>query len=76
MDSLGWLYYRLGKLAPAIELLSGAFKLYEDSEIAAHLGEALWLSGREDEATALIEKALLSDPDDDKLLQVRRKYSK
>lgn len=75
MDSLGWLYYRQGKLDQAIELLSGAFNLYPDSEIAAHLGEALWLSGREEDATNLIEKALLTDPDDDRLLQVRRKYS-
>jgi tetratricopeptide (TPR) repeat protein len=75
MDSLGWLYYRQGKLDQAIELLSGAFNRYPDSEIAAHLGEALWLSGREEDATKLIEKALLTDPDDDKLLQVRRKYS-
>lgn len=75
MDSLGWLFYRQGKLDQSIELLSGAFKLYPDSEIAAHLGEALWLSGREEEATKLIEEALLSAPDDDKLLQVQRKYS-
>jgi len=75
MDSLGWLYYRQGNLEEAIDLLSRAFNDYPDSEIAAHLGEALWLSGREEEATALIEEALLSDPDDDKLLQVQRKYS-
>lgn len=75
MDSLGWLYYRQGKLDQAIELLSRAFNRFPDSEIAAHLGEALWLSGREEDATKLIEKALLTDPDDDRLLQVRRKYS-
>ena len=75
MDSLGWLYYRQGKLDQSIELLSAAFKIFPDSEIAAHLGEALWLSGRETEATQLIEEALLSDPDDDRLLQVQRKYS-
>jgi tetratricopeptide (TPR) repeat protein len=75
MDSLGWLYYRQGKIDQSIELLSGAFKLYPDSEIAAHLGEALWLSGRVEEATRLIEEALLSDPDDDRLLQVQRKYT-
>jgi len=75
MDSLGWLYYRQGKLAASIELLTDAYKLLPDSEIAAHLGEALWLSGREDEATQLIEKALISDPEDDKLLHVQKKYS-
>lgn len=74
MDSLGWLFYRQGKLNEAIELLQQAFALLPDSEIAAHLGEALWLSGREQEATELIQQALASDPDDDKLLLVKQKY--
>lgn len=75
MDSLGWLYYRQGKLDQAVELLREAFVLYPDAEIAAHLGEALWLSGREEEASKLIEEALMDNPDDDRLLQVQRKYA-
>ncbi len=74
MDSLGWLFYRQGKLDEAIELLQQAFVLLPDSEIAAHLGEALWLSGREQEATDVIQNALAKDPDDDKLLLVKQKY--
>lgn len=74
MDSLGWLFYRQGKLDEAIEWLRAAYVLYPDSEIAAHLGEALWLSGREQEATELIQQALASDPEDDKLLRVKQKY--
>jgi len=74
MDSLGWLFYRQGKLDEAIELLQQAFVLLPDSEIAAHLGEALWLSGREQEATDVIQNALANDPDDDKLLLVKQKY--
>ena len=75
MDSLGWLLYRQGDLEGAIELLQAAFSLYPDVEIAAHLGEALLLSGREPEARQLIEQALLESPEDDKLLSVQRKYS-
>ncbi len=75
MDSLGWLLYRQGDLEGAIELLQDAFALYPDAEIAAHLGEALLLSGREPEARQLIEQALVESPEDDKLLSVQRKYS-
>jgi len=50
LDSLGWIRLRLGSTEPAIALLQRAWDLLKDAEIAAHLGEALWLAGREDEA--------------------------
>lgn len=74
MDSLGWLRYRQGRLDEAVTILKAAYQLYPDAEIAAHLGEALWLSGEEAEARQLLEEALLSAPADDKLLQVMQKY--
>lgn len=74
MDSLGWLRYRQGNFDEAIKWLTEAYKLYPDTEIAAHLGEVLWLNGKEDDARQLIEEALVSHPDDDKLLQVMQKY--
>ena len=46
LDSLGWVYYRLGQYADAIKWLSKAFEQLEDAEIAAHLGEALWMDGQ------------------------------
>jgi len=50
LDSLGWISLRLGSTEPAIALLQRAWDLLKDAEIAAHLGEALWLAGRKDEA--------------------------
>jgi tetratricopeptide (TPR) repeat protein len=50
MDSLGWAQYRLGNLSEAITALRGAFTKQPDAEIAAHLGEVLWISGDKDEA--------------------------
>jgi tetratricopeptide (TPR) repeat protein len=50
LDSLGWIRLRLGSPEPALPLLQKAWDLLKDAEIAAHLGEALWLAGREDEA--------------------------
>ena len=50
LDSLGWLYYRLGQYDEALKWLEKAFAKYKDAEIAAHLGEVLWESGQPDKA--------------------------
>jgi tetratricopeptide (TPR) repeat protein len=50
LDSLGWVQYRLGHLDTAIEQLRNAYGKQPDAEIAAHLGEVLWVSGKHDEA--------------------------
>ncbi len=50
LDSLGWVYFRLGEFEDAIKWLSRAFEQLEDAEIAAHLGEALWMHGKIQEA--------------------------
>lgn len=74
MDSVGWLRYRQGQFAEAVERLSAAYDLLPDPEIAAHLSEALWVSGSRTEATELLQQALLESPDDANLLRVRDKY--
>lgn len=50
MDSLGWVEYRLGNLAEARRWLTRAMELKPDAEIAAHLGEVLWVLGEPEEA--------------------------
>ncbi len=74
MDSLGWLRYRQGQFPVAVELLRSAYTLFDDAEIAAHLGEALWLNGDKDEARTLIDEALIKSPEDERLLRVKKKY--
>lgn len=74
MDSLGWLRYRQGKYAEAITLLEAAYRLYPDAEIAAHLGEVLWLNGNKEEARNFVDEALAKSPEDDRLLRVKKKY--
>ena len=49
-DSLGWVEYRIGNRDEALRLLRGAYQSRPDPEIAAHLGEVLWVSGQRDEA--------------------------
>lgn len=50
LDSLGWVYYRLGKMDEAIKWLSQAFDKLVDAEIAAHYGEVLWKTSQKDKA--------------------------
>jgi tetratricopeptide (TPR) repeat protein len=49
-DSLGWVEYRLGNREEAVRLLRDAYRGQPDAEIAAHLGEVLWVNGQKDEA--------------------------
>ena len=62
MDSLGWLRFRQGKLEAAHKLLTEAYTLLPDAEIAAHLGEVLWEMGDESAAREVWDKALADEP--------------
>ncbi len=63
MDSLGWVQYKLGLHREARANLEKAYKLYPDAEVAAHLGEVLWVMGDKAAATKLWRTALSSQPD-------------
>jgi tetratricopeptide (TPR) repeat protein len=62
LDSLGWVYFKLGRENQAIDLLQQAYDKFPDPEVAAHLGEALWSSGREDAALAVWRTSLAKHP--------------
>jgi tetratricopeptide (TPR) repeat protein len=57
VDSLGWVEYRMGHYDKAATLLAQAYSSRKDTEIAAHLGEALWADGRHDEAARVLRDA-------------------
>jgi Flp pilus assembly protein TadD len=67
IDSMGWVEFRMGRLEKAEELLRRAYGLRPDPEIAVHLGEVLWLLGREDEAKKLWRYANGKDPKNESL---------
>jgi tetratricopeptide (TPR) repeat protein len=67
MDSMGWVFFRMGKPEQALDYLRRAYKLKRDAEIAAHLGEVLWSQGEQDAAVAVWEEALKASPDNDVL---------
>lgn len=50
IDSMGWLAYRLNRLDEAERYLQLAWASTESAEIAAHLGEVLWVNDKRDEA--------------------------
>lgn len=58
VDSLGWVYYRLGNYDEAVKYLRHAFELKMDPDVAAHLGEVLWVKGDKDEARKVWQQAL------------------
>ncbi|HVF36293.1 MAG TPA: tetratricopeptide repeat protein [Candidatus Saccharimonadia bacterium] len=50
IDSMGWVEYRRGNHEASIRHLKRAYELQPDAEIAAHLGEVLWVTGAKAEA--------------------------
>ncbi len=73
IDSYGWVLYRLGRHEEALVELRRAFTLMKDAEIAAHIGEVLWVTGREDEAREYFDRARELDPENRSLLRALEK---
>ena len=67
LDSMGWALFKVGRLDAAIDYLRRAFALRPDPEIAAHLGEALWVRGDRDEARRIWQGSLREHPDNESL---------
>ncbi len=78
LDSMGWVLYRMGRYPESIKYLRRALEKVEggDAEIAAHLGEVLWVSGDQEGARKVWEQAQKQHPDDDKLRDVIQRYLK
>jgi tetratricopeptide (TPR) repeat protein len=75
LDSKGWILYRMGRLPEALKYLRRAAELSQDPEISAHLGEVLWVMGDQKGARDVWNSALKTTPDDERLLEVIRRFS-
>ena len=75
LDSMGWVLYRLGRLDEAIDYLRKALSIRQDPEIAAHLGEVLWVRGEREQAKEVWEAALQQTPEDTRLLDVIERFN-
>ncbi|MET4025250.1 tetratricopeptide (TPR) repeat protein [Marinobacter sp. MBR-99] len=69
LDSMGWVLFRQGNTEAALEYLADAWAAYPDPEVAAHYGEALWVTGNEEQARVIWEEGLEQDPDHDILIE-------
>ena len=74
IDSLGWVQYRLENYKDAVTNLRKALSLFDNDEVAAHLGEVLWVSGEQQEARNVWQKALDARPDSDILKRVIKRF--
>jgi tetratricopeptide (TPR) repeat protein len=75
MDSYGWLQFRLGKYQQALNYLMGAYERQKEGEIAAHVVEALWSSGRKEEARRFFNKASKEVSSKQELLDLRQRLT-
>lgn len=74
LDSMGWVNYRLGSLNEGLEYLKRAYSQRPDPEIAAHLGEVLWVQGKKAEAEQLWRGSIKDHPGNDELKAVMKKF--
>lgn len=74
MDSKGWLLYRQGDMAGAVAVLKKAYGLRPDPEIAAHLGEVLWVTGDRDGARRTWDEAAKTSPNNEILAATIKRF--
>jgi len=76
IDSLGWVYYKLGRFEDAVSPMERAVELEpNDPVISDHLGDVYWQVGREVEARFQWERALSFGPDEAEADRIRRKLN-
>ncbi len=75
IDSMGWVLFRKGDNAGALNQLQRAYAIRPDPEIAAHLGEVLWVLGRRDEARKTWQDAAKAHPGNEVLAEVMKRFA-
>lgn len=70
LDSMGWALFKAKRYGEAVDYLRRAYGAKSDPEIAAHLGEALWVKGDKDEARQIWKSGLQTHPDNEILREV------
>lgn len=74
LDSVGWYLYRVGDLEAAYEYLYRSYVQLPAADVAAHLGEVLWVKGRKDEALEFWRAAYEQAPDNDTLIDTLERF--
>ncbi|MDI4635162.1 tetratricopeptide repeat protein [Pelomonas sp. V22] len=71
VDSMGWIEYRMGNHEAALKFLRQAYQSRPDAEIAAHLGELLWVTQQQDEARRVWAEGAKRDPGNEALRETQ-----
>jgi tetratricopeptide (TPR) repeat protein len=74
IDSMGWISYRLGRLPEAEAYLREAWKIMRNAEVAAHLGEVLWVRGQKEEARSTWQLGIQLESENKILLNTMQRY--
>ena len=68
LDSLGWVYFRTGRIDDAIAIFQKIWLRLPEAELGTHYGEVLWAKGNREAARAVWRETQKIDPDN-KLLR-------
>jgi tetratricopeptide (TPR) repeat protein len=74
LDSMGWVLYRLGRTKEALGYLQRAYAMRPDPEIAAHLGELLWIEGKREQAEKIWTEMLKEHPRNEVLQNTIKRF--
>lgn len=74
LDSVGWYLYRVGDLEAAYEYLYRSYVQLPAADVAAHLGEVLWVKGRKEAAMEIWQAAHEQEPDNDTLVDTLERF--
>ena len=74
IDSMGWIAYKLGRLAEAESYLREAWKIMRNAEVAAHLGEVLWVRGQKAEARSTWQLGIQLEGDNEILRKTMQRF--
>ncbi|MGB6008137.1 tetratricopeptide repeat protein [Castellaniella sp.] len=67
LDSVGWYLFRTQDYQGALEYLRRSYDQLPAADVAAHLGETLWMLKRRDEAKRIWSEGRKADPDNEAL---------
>lgn len=73
-DSLGWVEFRMGNRGEALKILQAAYKDRPDAEIAAHIGEVLWVLGQREQALSIWREGLLLNGENETLQETIKRF--
>ncbi|MAK55151.1 MAG: hypothetical protein CML17_04820 [Pusillimonas sp.] len=73
LDSVGWYFYRTGDYDSALQYLRRSFEIMPEAEVAAHLGEVLWVMGRKDEARDVWRQGKEKDANNETLVETMKR---